>query len=452
MLLAALPVGLFLLERQTGFFSRASGRSANLVIDTSTSFQRPNYIWQNLAQGGEEKNPNTFKPVVNQVKSLKPKYVRVDHIFDFYDVVSKDPAGKLIFDWSKLDVLVSDIQSMGAKPFFSLSYMPKVMTVGTEVDEPSNWSEWQTVVQSLIERYSGKNQKAIEDVYYEVWNEPDLFGNWKVYGKKNYLDLYINSEIGARRASNILPFKFGGPATTAFYKNWFDALINRASESGLRLDFISWHRYSNRIEDYEDDWTEFEKLRLSWPANFQNIETIISEAGINSKNDKAYDNSLSAIHLISTIAALDSKVNNFFSFEIKDGEGGEKFWGRWGILTHEKFGVPEAKPRFHALSFLNRMEGRRVNVSGNGSWVRAFASNVDGVIKVMIVNYDLGGRHSETVPVSFLNLKGSEYDYKRTEFLGKTTQKRLIPEVGTLNLVEYFAPNTASVIELIPVE
>ena len=51
-------------------------------------------------------------------------------------------------------------------------------------DEPRDWAEWQMTVKATIEHYSGTKGKNIPGVYYEVWNEPDLFGVGKSGARK----------------------------------------------------------------------------------------------------------------------------------------------------------------------------------------------------------------------------------------------------------------------------
>src|SRR5207248_188950 len=88
--------------------------------------------------------------------------------------------------WSNLDQTISDITSSGAKPFISISPLPET---------PVNWSDWESKVQNLVKHISGT--LGINNVYYEVGNEPDLFGGWKTYGDKNYLSLYSHSVAAA---------------------------------------------------------------------------------------------------------------------------------------------------------------------------------------------------------------------------------------------------------------
>lgn len=447
-LVAALICGTWLVLQPTKLFKRAFGVKADLVIDAGSSYSLGGNVWQNLAQGGEEKT-RMLASVIDKIKVLQPEYIRIDHIFDGYDIVSRDGSGSLVFNFSLLDQTLTDITAVGAKPFISLSYMPPVISKGDINDLPKAWSDWELSVQKLVEHISGKGGLGIGGVYYEVWNEPDLFGKFKTSGEKNYLDLYQHTAIAVGRSQNTLPFKIGGPATTALYKAWFDNLLKFTSENNLRLDFYSWHRYSKDLEDFENDYLQAATWLSDYPQ-YSNLELIISEAGPNSENDKAYDNAFGAIHTLAVNTLMENKITRLFTFEIKDGPGPEQYWERWGILTHEKFGEPQAKPRYHALAFLNRMQGKKINVAGEGSWVKAFAKEDKAIIKILIVNYDPAGRHFEDAPLTFVNLPFRNFIFRKTSFGGKAGEIKVATDSAFWKTQLPMEANTATIIELMP--
>ncbi len=442
----ALSIALFLVSKRTFFFTGALGDPANLVVDLGATYEENAGNWRNLAQGGEEKG-EMLVSVLEKIKSLRPEYIRIDHIYDFYDVVSKDPSGNINFNWSKLDLTLNDIQAVGATPFISISYTPPAISSGDIIDLPASWQDWEVVVQKTIEHISRK-QGGASNVYYEVWNEPDLFGKFKIGGEKNYLDLYSHSAIGASRAKNVQPFKFGGPATTALYKNWFDSFFKFASKNNLRVDFYSWHRYSKNLDDFETDILNAQTWVIPF-AKYKNVEFVFSEMGPNSENDKVYDNFFGAIHAIATSVVLENDARRGFLFEIKDGPGPEKYWGRWGLLTHEKWGAPEEKPRYKALQFLNRMVGGRLNVAGEGSWVKAFGKKKDKTSRILIINYDPNGKHFETIPITFLNLPDQTFNYRRIDFSGKIKELEIATDSATWVASELFEPNSAAILEIV---
>ncbi|MFZ3301595.1 MAG: glycosyl hydrolase [Microgenomates group bacterium] len=427
-IVVSVPVSLILLNQKTNFFNRASGTNANLIVDATDFKGGKNESWRYLAQGGEEKGRQLL-PVLDQVRNLKPKYIRIDHVFDYYTA-------------DELDQVVKDIVTTGAKPFIALSYMPVNLSKDGDVTSlPNDWQAWENLVQSTVERISGRSGLNIDGVYYEVWNEPDLFGKFKYSGNKNYIELYSHTVTGANRANNVNSFKIGGPATTGFYDNWLNAMIAFSQQNGVRLDFLSWHKYSKNLADFEED--------LDKASHFEGYETIITELGPNSENDKVYDEYFGGIHLIATTALMEGKIDKIFNFEIKDGVGKEKYWGRWGMLTHEKWGTPEIKPRYQAFQFLNNMIGSTpINVTGQGSWVKSFAKRNDQKIQILIVNYDHYGTHSEAVPLKVVNLPSNTFNLKRIDFNGSISTERIELPTNTWETTLFFKSNTASILEL----
>jgi hypothetical protein len=419
-LLTGVPAGVYLVGRATGFIGHAGGMYSNLVIGANLSYPTSNFDWQNLAQGGEEQG-NMFSGVEGTIGGLHTKYIRIDHVFDFYDIGNT---------WVKLDDVIASIGKMGAKPFISLSPLP---------DTPINWGDWETKVQRVVEHISGT--LGLSGVYYEVGNEPDLFGGWKTYGNKNYLDLYAHSVAGASRAGGVRQYKIGGPATTALYQSWVQGLAKFVLDNHLRFDFYSWHRYSLSMSDFENDGISA-KTWLVESGMPDNIELVISEAGPDSNNNSIYDNGFGAIHALAVSASVEDSVNKVFNFEVKDGPK-----NTWGILKHDG-GI---KPRYYALSFLNQMGGNRMITYGQGSWVKAFTKMDGKTIKTLIVNYDPQGKHIEAVPITYVGLPSTNFNYKRINW-GGGVEKDLKVGTDSANWAtfELMNPNTAAIVEIIP--
>ena len=422
--------------------TKASGQPANLVFNLEGILGKMPTPWRNFAQGGEEPS-DMLADVVSQVKALKPEYIRIDHIYDAFNVVSRVD-GNLVYDWSKLDGAVNSILATGAKPFLSLSYMPSVIARGDIVSPARDWNEWGQVVGATIMHFSGVNQKNIDGVIYEVWNEPDLFGKFKTYGDSNYLEMYKAASKAAVNARGTNVFEIGGPATTGLYKNWLETLIKYVAKNNLRMDFISWHRYSTDLTIFEKDVAQARSWAENIPA-LVNLKYYITEWGFDSENNNGYDQISSAIHLLAAGRTMIGTADKSFVFEIKDGPGPSKLWGRWGLLTNQKYGAPEKKPRYSAVEFLNSLYPFRMSVSGEGSWVKSLAStNENGQIKIMVANYDPKGVHVESVPMTFENLPKGNFTFSRQNFLGESKTKKVATTSATWKTNEYFSANSAA--------
>jgi len=443
-LVAILPALVILVGRVANYIGIAAGKEANIVVDASTTagfLPRP---WRGLVQGGEELK--TFLDgIESEVVAISPRYIRIDHVYDGYNVVRREN-GRLVFDFSELDVVVDKIRRSGATPFLALSYMPSAMAKTDIVSQPRDINEWSLLVQRTIEHYSG--EKGIFDMYYEVWNEPDLFGKMRV---ANYMNLYRAAAIGAARAQNVLPFKIGGPATTGLYKNWVDEMLETAKKENLRLDFISWHRYDTDPEIYAKDISDVE----SWIARvpeFADIEVIVTEWGPYSENNRIYDNKVGAAHLLSVIRRQMGRINLAMPFSIKDGpsaSSGQVYWGRWGLFTSDVSGnLP--KPRYTALKWLTGLGEERLILGGEGSWITGVAARKADTMQIILTNYDISGKHIETVPVKIVGLTGVNYTYREKFILGGERVVQVSAVNGEVNQNVLLGPNESVLIELIP--
>lgn len=436
------------------YFSKAAPIKANIAIDVTKTIGLFPDRWKALAQGGEEKG-RMLGTVVPQIAGLYPRSIRLDHIYDYYDVVSRNKKGSLVFNWEKLDQTVCDIYHAGAKPFFSLGYMPPVISSdGSLISPPKNWNEWSLLVQKTIEHYSDQSSRLCgqitgfwkTDIYYEVWNEPDLesFGKWSLYGgAKDYKLLYLYSSVGAQNAKNVYPFKLGGPATTALYKSWIQVFLDFVSANNLKIDFLSWHHYSKKTDDYTNDIINLnEWLSPQQYRKYQQLPRIISEWGYDSDPNPIADTNIGAAHTIASIHNfIDYGFEMTFLFEIKDGPT-----PRWGLLSYEG----KEKPRYNALKLLNLLGGKKLLVNGEGTYVNALASISSEKITVVLVNYDENNKNTELVPVTLINLDSGDYTLTIHYLEGNSVTVSHVSSVnGQIRRDILMKPNTVIGVELV---
>lgn len=430
-------------------YIQATSSPANLIIDTQGVISPLNRSWQYIAQGGEEDNYRLY-PIQDKLTQLALYHLRLDHIYTFYVDISRGSDGQLIFDWTKLNNIIGDMQASGVTPFISLSYMPTALNPNDLTGLPNNWSDWETVITQTVEHISGRDGLNIPDVYYEVWNEPDLFGQFRTYGQKNYLTLYYHTARAAQRAQNTQPFKIGGPSTTALYRNWVTRFFDFATQHNLPVDFYSWHRYDYNPDRFMRDITEYERIVRNYPQYAFTTERLITEWGPTSEVHPVYDGNLAAAHYAAVITQVNPFINKMYAFELQDGRdpAGSHYWGRWGMLTHQSFGsVP--KPRYHANVMFNRLGQSRLSIVGHGTFVRGIAAQKDGqTTQVIVSNYDPRGLHTETVPITFRRLDPGSYTLTQ-EFINRLPATYTF-EVEQDSLTHEIAmpPNSVVLIEL----
>lgn len=331
-LLFAIGLTLASLPQTKVWLKQAAGGPPEVILSSLPRSSLPR-IWNNFSQGGEEKGPSLLS-VEKEIKMLQPQFIRIDHLFDF----------------PSLDERVAEIIRLGATPFLSLSYFPAALSSEPTL-MPASLSGWGDLVAKTIQHYSGQQEKALLNVYYEVWNEPDLFGQMN---PQTYFSLYRVSVEASQKCVNCLPFKIGGPAITGLKKSWMNDFLSLVSQNQTRLDFISWHSYQlNPAKTLQ----EVETLRSLAPfANFSQKELLVTEWGSLPEISGRHDAYSDAYHVLAGISILKNSLSKIFSFELKDGPSpeGKKYWGRWGLLTHESFGITP-KPRYYTFLYLNKL-------------------------------------------------------------------------------------------------
>lgn len=431
-LVASLPWTVGLAQKAIQYITGAAYRPAAIIVETSQSQGPLREIWRGVAQGFEKREGEDLRlaSTSSLLKSAGVRYVRIDHVFDGYGVVSRAD-GRLVYDWTKLDAIVGDIVASGATPFISLSYMPGVISRGDILDLPNDWNEWGQVVAAMVGHYSRDYRGGLPDVIYEVWNEPDLFGGWKMYGDKSYTTMYSVAARAATGVARTKPFKIGGPATTGFYPAWVDGFYKKLDDT-VRIDFFSWHRYSADVKDFVEDATQARELIAPQITRAQDL--YITEWGVNPERSAAYDGAWAGAHYLAVNRALvGSAVDMAMPFEVMDGGQSDKQWhGGWGMLTNPRYGAVAKKPRFRALELLSRMSGERLAVAGEGDMVTAFAArDANGTVRVMAVNYDPMGKHKEVFPVTIAGLAdGVAYNVTEEYLSGRRVSSDMLPDGG----------------------
>ncbi|MBI3577476.1 hypothetical protein HY086_05560 [Candidatus Gottesmanbacteria bacterium] len=436
-LLIFLPLLLLAAYQTAVLISRAVGTPADIVVDVKAVLEPiKTDFYHAFSQSGN--GTNVLAPVVAKVRALGPRIIRIDHIFDGYGVVSGG-SGNLSFDWGRLDEVVESIRSTGARPMLVLSYMPPAIAQGGSViAPPNNWGDWATVVQKTIEHYSGRAEKNISGVLYECWNEPELaqFGGWKLGGDKNYLTLYQNCSLGASRANNINAFSLGGPATANLNKGWILSTLGAG-----RVNFLSWHTYNHNPKQFDED----ERNLVSWLLPYPNavlIPKFITEFGPTGDKSTLYASSYAAAHAAAVIRQLISGGPTYlFSFQLRDTSSGGN---DWGLLTSD--GSP--KPRYWVYNFIDSMAGDRLAATGEGTWVTALATTKNSIIRVLLVNFDASGAHTENVPVAFINLDDGRYSYRERFLFGRDVTFTETVTGGKLEKLILMPSQTVAMLEL----
>ncbi len=437
-LLIMIPITVSIGQKISRLISQAQTVPANIVVDAGIlqgPILRP---WIGVSQGGELENDKktliSILPVVGKLKALNIKYVRFDHIFNF-------PLNERLKE-------IKAVSAMGAFPVISLSYYP-TSVASSWTGRPYNWSAWETEVESLITRIS----RDTPNVYYEVWNEPDGkdFGNMSA---GEYLQLYRRTVAAANRVKNVQPFKIGGPAmANPDNKAWMKQFVTQVAKEGLRVDFISWHRYHRDAQVFTRDLDFVDDILFA--NNLSDRERLITEWGTDPKPGPIHLTSFEATHFVAVTRRILDRVMVATKFEardgvitgggtaVKDGEG-------LGIFTYNG----NDKPISSAIRLVNKMGGYRILLGGEGSNVTGFATKNADSTNILLVNYDKDLKNTEDVPISVRGLSPGQVQIKKTVLgaynpYGRTTIEQLeIDATGEFLLRQVMPANSIVLFEI----
>jgi beta-xylosidase len=355
----------FLLTTDPAAFpSRAGTLPAQVAPPVATlraALAGPAATWprlhRGLAQGGEQRDPAYLARAAGQLRALNVRYIRLDHIFDYYDVIRRGPGRRFTYDFSRLDAALDAVLASGAQPFLSLGLTPALLSPsGAENAPPNNLAAWRDLVTATVRHVNGARGLGVR--YWEVWNEPNLTPFWSG-SFQDYAQLY---EVTAAAVVAADPnARVGGPATSG-HEYWVRALIDHAAATGARLDFISWHTYHVRPAMLANQVALVRRELARYPR-FRDTELMLTEWSLHSDfgANAGYvsDTHVAAAYVAAAVHTLaDASVSQALFFEAVDGPPppGQVAWGRWGALTYD--GRP--KPVYHALTALNRLHDWRL--------------------------------------------------------------------------------------------
>ncbi len=267
---------------------------------------------------------------------------------------------------------------------------------------------------------SGRRGMNLSGVYYEVWNEPDGegFGHFSIGSGKDYFTLYQKTVGAALQAQNVNTFKIGGPALADLRRctngllficqeYWLDKFLSLTAETNTRLDFISWHQYSLKISDYNENVNFLLKAYSRHPS-LAPVEKIITEWGSVPERNPIHGGVFDAAHLVAAARTFIGYVDMATKFEIRDGPGDSG--SGWGIIGYDG----KVKPTYTALAFLNQIRSDRILLSGEGTYVTGIASRDSSGVTVIMTNYDPKWGNIETVPLTIKNLVPGRYRLRKS--------------------------------------
>lgn len=375
-------------------------------VDASKPIGQFNPICRDFAQGGESADPEYLSPLVEQMKALKPRLIRFDHVLNHYAKFSVSD-GKVTADFTALDRQLDIIRAMGAEPLMCLTFTPVALGGDKGVTNPPNDLKlWDEIIYRLVKHVNGERKLGVR--YWEIWNEPNVKNFWSG-NLAQFLHLYAATEKAVLRADPSV--KFGGAGFYGFPDDWIRPLMQQAKSKNLRMDFLSWHIYDGWQVGAEEQAGRARAMAKEFGLN---PELVVDEWNYSARLNPGNDDQTGAVCIADMICRMTSGgIGHAPFFEIKDGPNDKRYWGRWGLFTNDH----HPKASYYTFLGFAHMEGDRLQFSGtkllsdtelfNSSKVRVSGMAVGKGKTVDVVLYNTSRKLDQTIDLSVSGLKGS---------------------------------------------
>ena len=388
---------------------------ATIDVDLAAD-EGPLETWRHtVGHGGINAEPLPDR-VVAGIAGLRPPLIRV-FIQEFFAIYPEH--GR--FDWRRLDPYMDALARTGAKVVAAITIKPRPLF--PEVDprtwRPNDVEEWRRVIAAMVRRYSVERPIV---TYWEVGNETDIGED----GGCPYL-IPDPADYAAYYALTIPPIleafpaaKVGGCAVANAGGDYLPRFIEACRKDGHRLDFISWHLYSDDPARHAGLVARYRKLLdgfgprrpemlvTEWSKGFEPIST----------EERAFEPRRAAAVGACLIALVDAGVDWTFYYhawdQVCDPADFRPFFRRPEIMYHHWNEVPhrfglfgvgqEARPPYFVYRMLGRLGNRRVRARSDAEDLRVLAARRGDEPAVLIVNYGRPAGRDRVATLRFAGL------------------------------------------------
>ncbi|VUC35192.1 unnamed protein product [Clonostachys rosea] len=331
------------------------------------------------------------------------RFVRFHGLFHDDMFVYNEVDGEVVYNFQYIDALFDALLNLGVRPFVAFNFMPSQIATKRNTtfwwnghgSPPTEMSRWEGLISATMGHWKERYGVAeLERWYFEVWNEPNLYGFW-AGSRSQYYEMYEKTARIVRQTGANL--KVGGPSTSNFVPDtrfdgdmedmevqkplaelkdidslswrpvWIAHFLRWCKSSDVPVDFVSCHPYptdwaldsrggqSKRVRQLNatpDDLRLVHKMISESP--FPDLEVHLTEWNSSpSSRDHNHDYVPAAIYLARTFLCSLNQVDSLTYWTFTDvfeeeGAGLEPFHGGFGLVNQQ--GIP--KPTYHIFRML----------------------------------------------------------------------------------------------------
>jgi len=375
----------------------------SLTVDFAKGEGALDFRKHSFGLGGLMSAPAPRK-IVKRVSKLKPRMIRIFLQEYFYLYPNHG-----VFDWSKLDAYMEAVHNMGGDIMASICIKPKVLY--PEVDEtvwmPNNVEEWQSVIRTLVLRYSKEKQYV---THWAIANEQDQGEPggcpYHIKTAEDYFEYY---KITSAPIIEVLPeINVGGPSVTSWWERpmkYTERFVELCKLNNVRVDFTCYNTYHDNPSEHA---AGARTMRDAIDKHNPNVKLYMTEFNIGiddglSLEEKPYQPKCAAA-LSASILALydDNALDGSFHYHMYDQWCDPREFAPWYSRPRyiaeywndkvNRVGLfdldGKMRPQYFVYKLLYSLEGTRVNLTGDDDILRGIASRTtDETLAVYITNH-----------------------------------------------------------------
>ena len=401
-------------------FAALAAPSVDLMIDTTRPLGPIDLTKFALGQGGLSDKP-MIDAHTEQLAQLHPQTIRI-FVQEFFNLLPE--AGR--YHWATLDKSIEAILATHAKPIFCLCFKPKLLypKIDQKIVHPNDYKKWEELIFELVKHCNQEKKFGIE--YWEIGNEVDIGedgGCPYLFQPDDYVTYYAHTAKAILRADK--KAKIGGPALAGYNSDIGTVLIAACGRGIAPLDFFSWHVYSSEPEDFRKSIKTI-RARLAKFPRLKNCETIIDEWNMLLDKPNLAPGFQPAFILETTAAFLDEGLSRAAYYHIRDSfvdeeqfakftsKSGAEFVAKWWNTMPQYDGLwdnqGQVRPAYSAFKLLSLLHGRRLEISGTGSEIKALATTNSGSINVVLWNFSREEKKEPTeISLRFSGIKNGQF-------------------------------------------
>ena len=383
----------------------AAAPARRIVLDAAQAGAPPDRFFDHCVGSdfpGTLFREDSLAQLATAVDELGFRYLRFHGIFhDVFNTVTRDAAGRLVFDFSRIDQLYDALLARRIRPFVELSFTPAALKTSenkifywegnTSHPEPTGWVALvEAFTRHLLQRYGAAE---VRRWYFEVWNEPNLEGFWEGADQQAYFDLYTRTAKAIKAIDAQL--RVGGPATAG--AAWVPEFLAHAKATGSPVDFVTTHTYGVDGGFLDEARREDRKLSPSPDAIVGDVRRVRREIDAShlpglplfftewstsySPRDNVHDSYMSAAYVLTKLRQTQGLAQHMSYWTYTDlfeesGPPDAPFHGGFGLMTRE--GIRKAV--WFAYKYLAALQGRELPTGDAFSWAATDGRQLQAIV------------------------------------------------------------------------